>query len=586
MDKRSIFLPAGLQCKLFAVAGLSFLLLGCVATPQEKAGETGPDGSADVQGQEDPRLEEADPEVMFHIMAAERLIGIGEYQDALEQYLDAALLADDPDLARQVSRFAGQVGDWHSALVATERWLELEPGQSDATRLRLLAWLNTGDLDQAVEGLAELLASHDREQEGWRRVAMLLSAAESDEVAMEAMSQLVESSGYDASNPDILHVQSVLLWQLGDADQALTLALEAKEHSGDRKHRVWAAQLAAEMEALDLALEIYRLARVDEPDHVPLALAEAEVLRQLERKADAIDLLREIPANSEVLYTLGIYLVDSEREEEAGQVLQDLAELAVEDNRNHHAFLVAQLAELLERDDMATSWYEQVDSGPNENRALLRRAIVKGRGGNLVEARNLLRSVRLGDDQTLNEQAWLAEAELLREAGMADEAVKLLTQPLRERPNNIRLLYARGLNSVHAENLELAEQDFRRIIQIDGDNAMALNALGYTLTDRTDRHQEAYRLIRRALELNPDDPPTLDSMGWVYFRLGQPEKALSYLEQALEAEDNPEIAAHVIEVLWALERFDEAMELKDRAIVEWPDDDYLTETLERLELNE
>jgi Flp pilus assembly protein TadD len=99
-----------------------------------------------------------------------------------------------------------------------------------------------------------------------------------------------------------------------------------------------------------------------------------------------------------------------------------------------------------------------------------------------------------------------------------DEAVELLGRALRESPNSIRLLYARGLNAVHADDLELAEQDFRRIIQMDGDNAMALNALGYTLTDRTNRHQEAYRLIRRALELEPDDPAILDSMGWVYFR--------------------------------------------------------------------
>jgi tetratricopeptide (TPR) repeat protein len=596
MDKRSIFLPAGAQCKLFASMLLVILLAGCAGMPQErppqepsedKSEQTAPSDEVRVPPAASEQVAEVDPEVMFHIMAAERLISIGEYVDALEQYLEAAALADDPELARQVSRLAGQLGEWDSALFGAERWLELQPGQQDAVQIRLLALLNTGDTARALEELETLLARHDDEQEGWRRVAVLLSAAESDELAMDVLLQLVERSGYDATDPDILHIQSVLLWQLGDADQALELALKAADRGEERKHKVWSAQLAAELDELELALDIYRSARDGDPDYVPLALAEAEVLRQLERNDEAIELLRGIPADYEALYTLGIYLADGDRQAEAGEVLEALAALDAEEHRTHHAFLVAQLAELLDRDQMALAWYERVDSGANENRALLRRAMIEGRAGRLVEARNLLRSVRLSsDDRALNEQAWLVEAELLREAGMADEAVKLLTQPLRESPNNIRLLYARGLNAVHADNLELAEQDFRRIIQIDSENAMALNALGYTLTDRTSRHQEAYRLIRRALELNPDDPPTLDSMGWVYFRLGEPKKALQYLERALEGEDNPEIAAHLIEVLWTLERFDEARELRDRAVSEWPDDEYLADTLERLGLDE
>ena len=586
MDKRSIFLPAAAQCKLFATVIMLSLLAGCAAGPQEIAEETHSETDFEEPVSDVGRFSNVDPEVMFHIMAAERLISVGDYAGAVEQYLDAALLSSDPELARQASRLAAQLGEWDSVLIGTERWLELEPGSEDAHQIRLLAWLNAGETERVLEALLDLLASHGGDQEGWRRAAMLLAAAESDELAMRVMSQLVEQSGKDAADPDVLHIQSVLLWQFGDAEWALELALEAVERSAERKYRVWAAQLAAGAGKLDLALDIYRSARSSDPDYVPLALAEAEVLRQLERTEDAIRLLREMPPDGEVLYTLGIYLARSGRTEEAEDALHELAGIKEVEDRSHHAFLVAQLAGLLERDRLALRWYEKVDSGPNKDRAVLRRAILVGQGGDLLEAGKLLGSVRLTDDRALREESWLVEAELLREAGRADEAVKLLTEPLRETPNNIRLLYSRGLNAVHADNLELAEQDFRRIIQIDGENAMALNALGYTLTDRTDRHQEAYRLIRRALELNPDDPATLDSMGWVYFRLGQPKRALPYLERALEAEGNPEIAAHVIEVLWSLDRNSEAIELRDRAIAAWPNDDYLADTLERLGLDQ
>ncbi len=585
MDKRAIFLPAAAQCKLLAAALLLSLLAGCAVSPQgQEASE--PVEPEQVEATQEDRLAGLDSEVMFHVMAAERLAGLGEYRDALDQYLEAALIADDEELARQVARLAAQLGEWEIALVGAERWLDLAPESMDATQIRLLSWLNSGRLDEAVDGLVELIESHDDTQQGWRRATVLLSAADDNELAVEAMSRLVERTGRDALAPGVLHMQSVLFWQIGDPERALELALEAAHESEERKYRVWAAQLAAEQQQLELALELYRLARADEPEYVPLALSESEVLRQLERDEEAIELLREMPSDSDVLYTLGVYLAYMERQDEGREVWDKLAAHEPSEKPVQHYFLVARLAELLELEDEALKWYRKVDAGPNRDRARLRRAVLQARRGELEEARDQLHMVRGSDDRQLLEQAWLVEAELLREADRADEAVELLGRALRESPNSIRLLYARGINAVHADDLELAEQDFRRIIQIDGDNAMALNALGYTLTDRTNRHQEAYRLIRRAMELEPDDPAVLDSMGWVYFRLGQPARALPYLERALEGEDNPEIAAHVIEVLWALDRQSEALELRDRAVAEWPDDDRLIDTLERLELGE
>ncbi len=216
----------------------------------------------------------------------------------------------------------------------------------------------------------------------------------------------------------------------------------------------------------------------------------------------------------------------------------------------------------------------------------MRRAILEADRDNVDQARELLAEVREGSDHTLHNQAWLVEAQILSDAGRAEEAVELLTGALRQSPNSVSLLYSRALSAVAMDDIELAEQDLRRILQIEDDNAMALNALGYTLTDRTDRHQEAYRLIRRALDLEPDDPAIQDSMGWVYFNLGHAERALPYLEKALEGEENPEIAAHVGEVLLYLGRDEEAIQVFDEYRERFPDDQYLRDTLKRLELEE
>ncbi|MFU8831497.1 MAG: tetratricopeptide repeat protein, partial [Wenzhouxiangella sp.] len=389
-----------------------------------------------------------------------------------------------------------------------------------------------------------------------------------------------------ARTPQVLESRSFLMWQLGRTAEALELALDAAEQGGERDHRVWAAQLAAAEDDLELALDLYRQARADNPTDRGLALAEVEILRQMDRTDEAIDFLATMPPDSDVLYTLGSYLYQAGRLEEAEAAWVELAAVEDADDPVHHAFLVAFLAELLELDEQALEWYEQVQSGPNANRAMLRRAVIEGQQGNLLAARSLLQSVRLGDERDLSRQSLIIEADLLREADQADQAVRLLTSALREQPNDVVLLYSRAICAVAMDDIDLAEQDFRRILQIEDDNAMALNALGYTLTDRTDRHQEAYRLISRAHELEPDSPSILDSMGWVYFHLGQPERALPYLEQALEGEDNPEIAAHLGEVLWHLGREAEATEILSNAVDRFPEDSYLADTRRRLGLVE
>ena len=155
-----------------------------------------------------------------------------------------------------------------------------------------------------------------------------------------------------------------------------------------------------------------------------------------------------------------------------------------------------------------------------------------------------------------------------------------------EQPASTALLYGRAMAAVQVDQIDLAEQDLRAIIQRDNQNAIALNALGYTLSDRTDRQQEAYRLIERALALEPENPAILDSMGWVLFKLGQPEQALGYLQRAAEGDFHPEIVSHLIEVLWALGREEEARQWLERAEPEFFDDAVFSDMLDRTGLGE
>ncbi len=580
LEKLPIFVWLPRQRKSIVVVAVILTLIGCAGAPVvDQSADAQVDDVPIIQPSDDPAL---DSELLFHVLAAERLGAVGDYEDALGHYLEAAILSDDPELAQQVVRLAMRLEEWPAMVEGAARWRELEPTDSMAGQFQVLGLMNMGQFEAAARLMAEWIDDSNDPSEAWREAVVLIAAAGRDEDALAMMAALVDQAAESARTPQVLESRSFLMWQLGRIDEALELALDAVERSGERDHHVWAAQLAAAAGDMDLALDLYRRAREDAPEDRGLALAEVEVLRQMERSDEAINRLSNMPPDSEVLYTLGSYLYQAGRIEEAEDVWGQLAAVEDADDAEHHAFLVAFLAELLELDDQALEWYELVQSGPNVNRALMRRAVIEGQQGNLLEARNLLRSVRLANERDLSLQALVVEADLLREAGQANEAVRLLTGALREQPNSVTLLYSRAICAVAMDDIELAEQDFRRILQIEDNNAMALNALGYTLTDRTDRHQEAYRLIRRALELEPDSPPILDSMGWVYFRLGQPERALPYLEQALEGEDNPEIAAHLGEVLWHLGRETEARDVLADAIRRFPNDNYLLDTRERL----
>ncbi len=573
------------------MAILLSLLVGCAAGAPTAAGEAEP-SPAEAPAlldheQATGMAAELDTDLLFHVLAAERLGAVGELDQALGHYLAASRLDSDPELARQVVRLAMRLGDWPTLVEGARRWSELLPGDRAALQFEVLGLINGAETDAAAARLAALMDQSRPDPLSWREAMQLVGAADEPDLARATLDQLLGRLGEGADTHQALYSRSLLLWQLGDGPQALALAVAAADAGGGRQARLWAAQLAMNLDELELALAQYQGLRREEPDDIGLGLAEAEVLTALGREQEAMALLASLPPDTEVLYLLGTYHFQADDIDAGAAVWRRLAELVPEpDDNDQHAFLTGFLAELLELDDEALQWYTRVEGGPNVERARIRRALIEGRRGNLMTARGLLRSVRLGPDLGLREQAWVIEADLLRESDQAGEAVELLTGALREQPDSVMLLYSRAICAVAIDDIELAEQDLRRILQIEDDNAMALNALGYTLTDRTDRHREAYRLIRRALELEPDSPAILDSMGWVYFRLGQPEQALPYLERALAGEDNPEIAAHVGEVLWTLGREAEARELLERARRDYPDDRYLLDTLQRLGLLE
>jgi tetratricopeptide (TPR) repeat protein len=236
-----------------------------------------------------------------------------------------------------------------------------------------------------------------------------------------------------------------------------------------------------------------------------------------------------------------------------------------------------------ERDDpqSALAEYAQVGPGSDYLPAQLRQSDILIGNGNWAEAAKRLSQAR--DEQPdYAVQLYLIEAETLTSNNQPDRGWQVLSQALKQYPDDVNLLYTRAMLAEKRDDLAQMEKDLRTIIKREPENAMALNALGYTLSDRTTRYAEAKELIEKAHRLNPDDPAVLDSLGWVNYRLGNLDEAERLLRQALERFPDHEVAAHLGEVLWANGKQSEARKVWGKALEQQPDSPILRSTLRRL----
>jgi Flp pilus assembly protein TadD len=200
--------------------------------------------------------------------------------------------------------------------------------------------------------------------------------------------------------------------------------------------------------------------------------------------------------------------------------------------------------------------------------------------GRLTEARKHLQQTR-----TQHEQQRIlliqAEAQLLREAKLNRDAFEVLGTALEKQPDHPDLLYDHAMAAEKLNQMDVMEKNLRRLIQLKPDNAHAYNALGYSLADRNLRLDEARELVEKAAELKPEDPFIMDSLGWVYFRLGQHTKAIELLRRALALGNDPEIAAHLGEVLWTQGQREEARKVWQSALKQAPGNESLRDVMHK-----
>lgn len=570
----------------------SLLLTACASSGADQAvssGEKGPPAAGSEARETRPEALEPpldgapDPqdEVALKVWSAEVFGSEGQLEKAASEYLAAALLSDDPDIAERATEVAVSAQAWPLAAMAADRWVLLDPDNLAARETAVRALLVGGDYVRAELQMNEYLALLvETPWAGWPRVIPLLMPARDVGRALELVDQLVETR--DAGdNPYARYTRSRLLVRAGEFEEARVLAEEAVSLAPlEGPLRAWAGRLALGQRDEEAALGHYRAAWQLDPEQPPQAIAYAELLRQTGRPEAANEVLAMLPDTAENRFTRIAFATQSGDRQLAVDLYEGFRDAPFEGS-SEAAFQAARAAEVLDRKQEAIDWYARIDGGDDALTALLRRAFLLSELGRLDEARGLLVEARNGAGAAVQLETELLEAQMLAEAERSEEAMAVLDAGLGQFPGNTRLLYTRALIAVELDRIEEAESDLRNVLASEPGNAAALNALGYTLADRTDRLEEAERLIRQAYQLEPEDPAIIDSMGWVAYRLGRLDEAERYLRQALMRERNAEIAAHLGEVIHAQGRVQEARRVWNEALRIDPADPTLLETLER-----
>ncbi|WP_040261340.1 tetratricopeptide repeat protein [Pseudomonas massiliensis] len=519
-------------------------------------------------------------DTLYSLLAAELAGQRNRFDIALDNYVAQASKTQDPGVAERAFRIAEYMGADQAALQTSLIWARNAPADLEAQRAAAIQLARGGRYDESMAYMEKVLQGKGDTHFDF----LALSAAETDQATRNGLLQGFERLlGKYPGNSQLVFGKALLLQQDGKAEQALELLETTPPQEGEIAPLLLRARLLQNLDRGDEAVPLLDEAVRKAPDDKRLRLAYARTLVEQNRIDDARVqfqvLLQQNPDDDELRYSLALVCLEAKAWDEAEGHLNDLVERGAHVDSAH--LNLGRLAEERGQPQRALEQYGLVTPGTDYLPAQLRLADILVANGQADEAaRRLAESRSANPDYAA--QLYLVEAETLAENDKVERAWAALEQGLRQFPTDSSLLYTRAMLAEKRGDLGQLEHDLRSIIAREPDNAMALNALGYTLSDRTTRYAEAKELIEKAHRLNPEDPAVLDSLGWVNYRLGNLDEAERYLRQALERYPDHEVAAHLGEVLWAQGKQREARRVWGTALKDQPDSPALRSTLLRL----
>jgi len=544
-----------------------------IATASETApsGITGEDSGQSVQ-----------PEFIYRYLVGEISGQRGDIGTSGAIFYDLARTERDARLAERAAKIAAYGNISNLAVPAIKLWAELDPESSEAQQAMTEVLIATGRIEDAKPYLSKLLEKEKTRANGFLYINTMLARSPDKEGILTLIESLAEPY------PNLSEAQFAIAqaaWTAHSDDAAL-----AAINRAEKLHPNWdiAALLKGQIlfaKSPQAAIDYYYtfLKSNSDANEVRINLAKLLVSQKqyeaAKKEYPIIIQQTKSGSNSNVADVIAVVAMLSFQSNDfiaAQNYFQEAIHSGFKDTDQIHLYQ-GQTAERLNQDKSAIEFYKNVALGPHHLEAQISIAQVLARTESPQKAIDFLDEL-----ENLNTEQHIivikTQAAILGRAKQNQEAFDLLDAAVRNLPNTPELVYDYALAAERLQKFDLMESELRRAIAFKPDFAAAYNALGYSFADRNIKLDEAIRLIQKGLELSPNDHYMLDSLGWAYYRKGDLEQAVLYLQMAYNINPDPEIAAHLGEVLWHKGRHEQAKKIWDDALILSPDNEVLIAT--------
>lgn len=527
------------------------------------------------------KVTEISPEVLYLLMTAEIAGQRNQYGIALEGYLQAAKKVDDARIAERAAKIGLFLKDTKKTDEAVSLWLKQDSSNLTARKIAALSALKGNDELRAAEHLNKML---EDDPAGFESTLLELTQALGKDGKADFVFNVLEYVAEEHPEQAVVYfVQALLAGQLNKGDiveQKVDKAL-LLQPDWDRA-LILHAQVSAQNGRFEQARNSLEKVLEKSPENNKIRKMLGQVLMKTEALDDAVatyqSVLKTEPEDGESQFAIALIYLQQQKEKEAVRLLKKLVNKPGWDAQA--SFYIGRIEFKNEQYESALTWFDKVTQGPYQYDSAMAAVSVLLSQRKFAEAEQRLIVLKARfPKQRAN--IILLTTELYSEQKEYEKAFELLSDGLIDFPGHRDLLYTRALIAEKLERLDLLETDLKEILLKYPDDAAVLNALGYTLVDRTERYDEAAVYLNKALQLKPDEPVIMDSMGWLRFKQGQTAEALKLLRAAYEKQPENEIAAHLAEVLWVLGERDEARNIFIEAFIKAPEDEYLLKFLQR-----
>jgi tetratricopeptide (TPR) repeat protein len=521
----------------------------------------------------------------------------GDLAVSARAYLDAARTTQDPRLAERATEVSIAARDRTLVHDAADLWARLDP--SAERPKHVLAALesnnNTGAIpstasnDELRARIEHVLANAALTGPGVGDVFMQLNRLFSDQSDKRAVLALVrEVAKPYPKTPEAHYAVAIAAFGVGADDAASVKEARDEADRALELRPTWERAVILKAEIVGRsspqdALAVLEAFVAANPDAKSAAGALAQRYVDRKRYKEARALMQRLwdrdRESRDLEFAVATIALEMKDYPEASRLLEDLKSAGYGEPGVIDLYL-AQVAEETRQWTKAIEHYQAVTDGDRAWLSKLRIGAMYGKQGELAKGRQWLASLTaVTRDQKV--QLTQAQAQLLRDAGDDAGAYQVLVHGLADNPGAPDLIYDLAMAAEKLDKVDEAESKLKELVALRPDDAQALNALGYTLVDKTSRTGEGLAFIQRAHKISPADPFILDSLGWAFYRMGQFDDAERYLQQALEGRPDAEIAAHLGEVLWRKGEHEKARQVWKAQLVANPDNVLLKETVKR-----